>query len=47
MRIMALDIGNARVGVAISDPGERVASPICVLPANEVSSCAKSFGRAR
>ena len=33
------------MGVAISDPGERVASPICVLPANEVSSCAKSFRR--
>ena len=45
MRIMALDIGEVRVGVAISDPGERVASPICVLPANEVSSCAKSFRR--
>ena len=45
MRIMALDIGEVRVGVAVSDPGERVASPICVLPANEVSSCAKSFRR--
>ena len=45
MRIMALDIGEVRVGIAISDPGERVASPICVLPANEVSTCAKSFKR--
>ena len=43
MRIMALDIGEVRVGVAISDPGERVASPICVLPTNEVLSGAKSF----
>ena len=43
MRIMALDIGEVRVGVAISDPGERVASPICVLPTSEVLSGAKSF----
>ena len=43
MRVMALDIGEKRVGVAISDPGERVASPLCVLPANEVRTGAKSF----
>lgn len=43
MRIMALDIGEVRVGVAISDPNERVASPICVLPTNEVLSNAKPF----
>ena len=36
MRVMALDIGEKRVGVAVSDPGERVASPVVVLPANEV-----------
>ena len=36
MRIMALDIGETRVGVAVCDPGERVASPVCVLPAAEV-----------
>lgn len=45
MRIMALDIGAVRVGVAISDPRERVASPVCVLPANDVVSCGKSFRR--
>ena len=43
MRILALDIGEVRVGLAISDPGERVASPICVLPTNEVLAGAKSF----
>ena len=32
MRVMALDIGEVRVGVAVSDPGERVASPVCVMP---------------
>ena len=46
MRIMALDIGEVRVGVAISDPTERVASPVCVLAANEVRTCAKPFRRA-
>ena len=40
---MALDIGEKRVGVAVSDPGERVASPVCVLPADEVRSGARSF----
>lgn len=45
MRIMALDIGETRVGVAVSDPGERVASPVCVLPAAEVLACAKPFKR--
>ena len=45
MRVMALDIGEGRVGVAVSDPGERVASPVCVLPAAEVASGAKSFRR--
>ena len=45
MRIMALDIGEKRIGVAVSDPGERVASPIAVLPANEVAQKAPSFRR--
>ena len=45
MRIMALDIGEVRVGIAISDPGERVASPVTVLPSTEVKACAKSFMR--
>lgn len=45
MRIMALDIGEVRVGVAVSDPDERVASPVCVLPAAEVLANAKSFRR--
>ena len=43
MRVMALDIGTVRVGVAISDPAMRVASPLCVLPSNEVRAHAKSF----
>ena len=43
MRIMALDIGEKRVGVAISDPDERVASPVCVLAADEVLANGRSF----
>lgn len=45
MRIMALDIGEKRIGVAVSDPGERVALPIAVLPAAEVLQKAPSFRR--
>ncbi len=45
MRIMALDIGEVRTGIAISDPGERIASPVAVLPSAEVRNCAKSFKR--
>ena len=45
MRILALDIGEVRVGVAVSDPRETVASPVCVLPAAEVEAYAASFRR--
>ena len=45
MRKLALDIGEVRVGNAVSDPGERVASPVCVLPAREVTDYAKPFKR--
>lgn len=45
MRVLALDIGEVRVGVAVCDPGERVASPVCVLPYQEVVACAKPFRR--
>lgn len=43
MRIMALDIGEKRVGVAVSDPDERVASPVCVIAADEVLANGRSF----
>lgn len=45
MRVMALDIGQVRVGVAISDPDEQVATPIAVLPASEVVGNAAPFRR--
>jgi len=45
VRIMALDIGQVRCGIAISDPAERIASPLCVLPTSEVKANAASFRR--
>lgn len=45
MRVLALDIGEVRVGVAVSDPAGRVASPVCVLPAQEVLAHAVTFRR--
>ncbi len=42
---MALDIGQVRCGIAISDPTERVATPVCVLPTAEVKGMARSFLR--
>lgn len=45
MRIMALDIGEKRIGIAISDPQERVASPLVVLDAVQVERGEKPFTR--
>ena len=45
MRVLALDIGEVRVGVAVSDPDARVSSPVCVLPAAEVLAHAVTFRR--
>ena len=45
MRVLALDIGEVRVGVAVRDPAGRVASPVCVLPAAEVLAHAVTFRR--
>ena len=45
MRVLALDIGEVRGGVAVSDPAGRVASPVCVLPAQEVLAHAVTFRR--
>lgn len=42
---MALDIGTKRVGIAISDAKETVASAICVLDAQDVFDVNKNFKR--
>lgn len=31
MRIMGVDFGDARTGIAVCDAGERLASPVCVI----------------
>lgn len=43
MRALALDIGEVRVGIAVSDAAGKIASPVKVLPAQEVLSHARSF----
>lgn len=45
MRVLALDIGKVRVGVAVSDVRGQVASPVCVLSTDEVASGAPSWQR--
>jgi putative Holliday junction resolvase len=45
MRILALDIGEKRVGLAVSDATATVATPLKVLPAAEVEGVASSFRR--
>lgn len=31
MRIMAVDYGESRTGIAVCDPGEILASPVCII----------------
>ncbi|HET6351963.1 MAG TPA: Holliday junction resolvase RuvX [Coriobacteriia bacterium] len=45
MRILALDIGEKRIGVAVSDPTQRVASPVCVLDAPQALASKRDFER--
>lgn len=43
MVALALDIGETRIGIAVSDASGRIASPVKVLPAAEVTGLAKTF----
>ncbi len=43
MRILALDIGQSRIGVASGQTDTKMAFPVCVVAANEVFSSAKSW----
>ena len=45
MQALALDIGDARVGVACGNTRTGISMPVCVLPAHEVFSHAPSFRR--
>ena len=35
MRILGLDVGDKRIGVAMSDPGEILASPLTTIPRDD------------
>ena len=43
MVALGLDIGETRIGIAVSDSSGRIASPVKVLPAAEVTGLAKTF----
>lgn len=43
MRVIALDIGEKRVGIAAGNTETSIASPVCVLPLEEVVANARSF----
>ena len=43
MIALALDIGEVRVGIAVSDATGRIAMPVQVLPAAEVAGMARPF----
>ena len=44
-RVLALDIGEVRIGIAASDLAGKLAFPVEVLPADEVMAGARSFRR--
>ena len=37
-RVAALDVGEVRTGVAVSDPGRVIASPLDVIPSGDLST---------
>lgn len=43
--MLALDIGKVRTGIAVSDPQGRVASPVCVLPTEDMLANAHDWKR--
>ncbi len=45
MRVLALDIGDVRCGIAASDATGTISSPVCVLPTAEVVSNARTWRR--
>lgn len=45
MRVLGLDIGEKRIGVAVSDPGQRVATPLAVLDAKRTLGDAAELRR--
>jgi putative Holliday junction resolvase len=44
-RVLCLDLGEKRCGIAVSDASRRLATPLKVLPTAEVEGAAASFRR--
>ena len=45
VRLLGLDVGDARVGVAVSDPSGRVATPVSVLDARALQADLRPLAR--
>lgn len=45
MRVLALDIGKVRTGIAVSDLQGRVATPVCVLSTSDIVDNATAWQR--
>ena len=41
MKIMAVDFGDSRTGIACCDKSEMLASPICVISEKDFEECIK------
>ena len=39
MKIMSVDFGDARTGIAICDKNEMLASPVCVISEHDFNTC--------
>ncbi len=46
MRILSVDYGDSRTGLAICDEGEILASPLCVISEKDMESCARKVADA-
>ncbi|GHU86593.1 Holliday junction resolvase RuvX [Clostridia bacterium] len=45
MKIMAIDLGDVRTGIAICDKFEMMASPVCVIKQESISALLKEISR--
>jgi len=45
MRVLGLDVGDKRIGVAISDPEEIIARPLTVISGNEGKSAIEAIAQ--
>lgn len=41
MKIMSVDFGDARTGIAVCDKNEMLASPVCVITEHDFNKCAE------